>query len=80
MTAEDPLERHKTAPAKAVFLHRFVGIFRAGGYITATGGEVGRNSGLIKPNEKQRCLPYEYHRSVSTPHKAGLAQKPGKLL
>jgi hypothetical protein len=52
MTAEDPPERHEAAFAKTVLLHRFVGIFRAAGDITATGGEVGRNGRLIKPDEE----------------------------
>jgi hypothetical protein len=80
MAAENPLYRHEAALAKAVLLHRSVGIFRTTGYITATGGKMGRNGALVKTNQRQRCLSYEYHRLISALHEAGQGKKPVKLL
>jgi hypothetical protein len=80
VAAQNPLNCHKTAPANPVHLYRLVRIGRTGRGITATGGEIGRNGVLIKPDQQQHCFPYENHDSTSVQEQAGPGTKYGKLI
>jgi hypothetical protein len=48
MAAEDTLDSHKHPPAYPVFQYRFISINRTRWFISATGGEKGRNKTPVK--------------------------------
>jgi hypothetical protein len=63
MTAQNPPECQDYTAKNTIFFNRPIGIGGTGRIIPATGGKIGRNRLLIKPDQKKRKLTYRRHYS-----------------